>query len=345
MEGSVVMAGLSPHPPIIVPDVGQGEEQKASSTVAAMDALGKQFAESDIDTLVVVTPHGPAFSDAVSISGLKTFEGDFLSFGSRVGVSLTNDLELAKAIAKVGADNPIQTVLLDKVNLGRYGIGSGLDHGTLVPLFYFKKHGFNKPVVIINIGFLPYFDLYLFGSFIERCAFRLGRRIGVLASGDLSHRLSKDSPAGFNPKGQLFDKSLMEKLAAFSASDILLMSPTLIEDAGECGLRPVSIMLGALDKAAVEAKVLSYEGPFGVGYGVASFKPMGWDEANSRIGMITGSRKARMKQIRRNESYPVALARKTVEKLLSGGDAKGLTDETPGEFYKQAGVFVSIHKE
>src|SRR5207249_1003763 len=49
------------------------------------------------------------------------------------------------------------------------------------------------------------------------------------------------------------------------------MDPDLIEEAGECGLRPLAILLGAARAAGLSSKVLSYEGPFGVGYPVVAF--------------------------------------------------------------------------
>jgi aromatic ring-opening dioxygenase LigB subunit len=54
---------------------------------------------------------------------------------------------------------------------------------------------------------------------------------------------------------------------------ILNFDQELVEKAGECGLRPIVTMLGALDKLEVELKVNSYEGPFGVGYGTIFIKP------------------------------------------------------------------------
>ena len=61
MPDSVVLAGLAPHPPIIIPEIGRGEEQLGISTVRAMDELGKEFTQSGLDTLVIITPHGPVF--------------------------------------------------------------------------------------------------------------------------------------------------------------------------------------------------------------------------------------------------------------------------------------------
>lgn len=335
MPGSVVIAGLSPHPPIIIPEVGQGEEQGAINTVLAMDRLGREFAQAEIDALIVITPHGPVFSDVVSVTGIPILEGDFGYFGSKVGIRLENDMELSRAIVEDSKDASVEAVALDKANLLRYGISPKLDHGVLVPLYYLKKHGFEKPVVVINIGFLSYFDLYTFGRVIARAASRLGRKIGILASGDLSHRLAPDGPGGFNEQGKAFDNYLVDKLKTFSVEDILLVSPSFVEDAGECGLRPISIMLGALDESVVESQVLSYEGPFGVGYCVAIFRPMDWGPINSRIPLITGKR----------QSYPVSLARKTVEAYVTEGSLQELIADVPNEFRKRSGVFVSIHKE
>ncbi len=345
MAGSVVIAGLSPHPPLIIPEVGQGEEQGAISTVRAMDRLGREFAQAEIDGLVVITPHGPVFSDVVSVTGTPILEGDFGYFGSKAGIRLENDMELSKTILEGSKDSPVEAVALDRANLLRYGISPKLDHGVLVPLYYLKKHGFEKPVVVINIGFLPYFDLYLFGRIIAGAAARLGRKIGVLASGDLSHRLTPGAPGGFNEQGKAFDNYLVEKLKAFSVEDVLLISPSLVEDAGECGLRPISIMLGALDEAVVESQILSYEGPFGVGYCVAIFRPGDWGTMNSRIPLITGKRQEKIARIRENQSYPASLAQKAVEAYVTGGSLEKLIADVPDQFRGRSGVFVSVHKE
>ncbi|MGB4748552.1 MAG: AmmeMemoRadiSam system protein A [Bacillota bacterium] len=345
MQGSVILAGLTPHPPIIIPEVGRGDERGAMDTIGAMVQVGEAFSSADIDTLVIITPHGPVFSDAVSLLGNEILQGDFGEFGAKtVRLQVENDLELVETIKRNSQAHSIPCVVLDKRNVLRYGAGSRLDHGVLVPLYYLKKQGFSKPVVVVNIGFLPYLDLYVFGQIINKSAAEIGRKIGVLASGDLSHRLKPGAPAGFNPRGIVFDETLMEYLGEFAVEKILSMPADLIADAGECGLRPICIMLGALDGAKVEPRILSYEGPFGVGYGVGLFEPKEWDEQYSRLDAIKQSKGQRIKKIRAEESYPVSLARRTVEAYVRGEKLPDLKD-VPEEFKKQAGVFVSIHKE
>lgn len=346
MPDNLVLAGLAPHPPIIIPEVGRGEERDAIETINAMDQIGKVFSSAGIQTLVVITPHGPVFSDAVSIPVTETLEGDLRQFGAGgIGVRFKNDLELIRAIEDGSRKSPVKVVTLDKRRFGRYGIESKLDHGVLVPMYYLQKHGFNAQIAVVNIGFLPYFDLYLFGKQIAEAALRVGRKIGVLASGDLSHRLQPGAPAGYNEQGKVFDEFLVDKLRAFSVEEVVCMPSNLIENAGECGLRPISIMLGALDGAQVEPQVLSYEGPFGVGYCVALFRPVRWSRSESRIQAIRLKRQKTISRIRQDESFPASLARTTVEHYVSEGRLPAVEGPVPSEFCKKAGVFVSIHKE
>jgi aromatic ring-opening dioxygenase LigB subunit len=64
-----------PHPPIIIPEVGHGEEKKIKKTYDACQQVGKEIAEIKPDTIIVVTPHGTMFSDAISLSYEKSISG------------------------------------------------------------------------------------------------------------------------------------------------------------------------------------------------------------------------------------------------------------------------------
>ena len=94
----------------------------------------------------------------------------------------------------------------------------------------------------------------------------------LLASGDLSHRLTPNAPYGFRPEGPVFDRIVIGALRDHEWGRIEGMDRDLIEEAGECGLRPLAILLGAARAAGLASQVLSYEGPFGVGYPVVAFR-------------------------------------------------------------------------
>jgi aromatic ring-opening dioxygenase LigB subunit len=96
-------------------------------------------------------------------------------------------------------------------------------------------------------------------------------RVGWIASGDMSHRLTKDGPYGLHPSGPKFDKLFIELLKRKDIGQIINLPERLVEEAGECGLRSFCCLLGALEalRASWSPEILSYEGPFGVGYLVA----------------------------------------------------------------------------
>jgi aromatic ring-opening dioxygenase LigB subunit len=97
------------------------------------------------------------------------------------------------------------------------------------------------------------------------------KRLVWIASGDMSHRLAKDGPYGLHPSGPKFDQKFIKLLKEKDIQAILNLNPRLIEEAGECGLRSFSMLLGAIKEKKINwrPKVLSYQAPFGVGYLVA----------------------------------------------------------------------------
>ena len=101
----------------------------------------------------------------------------------------------------------------------------------------------------------------------------LNSKTAIIASGDLSHCLKAEGPYGFHPDGPKFDEKLIESLKKKDIETILKLDE-LYPEAGECGLRSFCFLLGILEASLLNWKpeILSYEGPFGVGYLVANFK-------------------------------------------------------------------------
>ena len=59
------------------------------------------------------------------------------------------------------------------------------------------------PLVPVSISFLPLEKMYLFGMALQAAAGESGgKRVAILASGDLSHRLLPTAPAGYHPDGK-----------------------------------------------------------------------------------------------------------------------------------------------
>mgnify|MGYP001149777415 FL=1 len=67
----------------------------------------------------------------------------------------------------------------------------------------------------------------------------------------------------------------MEIMEKGAFGELLEMPEDFCEKAGECGHRSFVILAGAMDGQSVRSERLSYEGPFGVGYGVCAYEAEG----------------------------------------------------------------------
>jgi len=342
---SIIFAGVSPHPPIIIPEVGKGEAAQVDKTVKSMEAWAGHVRESGPETIVIITPHGVVFRDAIAITADPHATGDLGSFGApELSFTRKIDLELVAALLSAAQEHQLPAFPLNRELVREYHATTDLDHGVLVPLYYLDKAGVDVPIVPIAMGLLPYEELYAFGHVIQEAADSLGRRVAVVASGDLSHRLTPKAPAGYAPEGAEFDQNICQALADLDLERLLGLPKNLVEKAGECGFRPIFMVLGSLDGYAVKTTIHSYEGPFGVGYLVAEFRPSGKDPGRELLDALFADRAARVSQRRQRESVLVRLARESLEMSVRGqGEAKP-PSPLPPEMAKAAGVFVSIKK-
>jgi len=267
------IVGIAPHPPIIIPEIGRGRLQEAQKTVDGMRELSRRVKEKQPKILIIVTPHGQVVRAGPAILASDRLSGDFGQFGfPNIKVELETDRELLDILVEASAGSPVKPVLLGKKDQHSPG-GELLDHGAMVPLYYLQEAGVSVPGMHITISLDSYQDLYQFGRIIMKAIKKRGVPVAVIASGDLSHRLKPGAPAGFNPRGKEFDQKLVHFITEGKVEDILNMDQSLVEDAGECGLRPIMIALGMLEQTGFHPEVISYEGPFGVGYMVAALHP------------------------------------------------------------------------
>jgi aromatic ring-opening dioxygenase LigB subunit len=262
----VIFSCLVPHPPIIVPDIGRGEEIKISSTSNAMEELVQLLARHRPDTAIIISPHGNYLYDAMGISTAPSSEGDLNSWGVHgFKLNYENDPDLVELIRQ---ETKKKGIPLESIGQTTYT----LDHGVMVPMYFLHRALKGVPLIPLTFSWLPLETHFQFGKAINKACEQSNKRVAIIASGDLSHRLIRGAPAGYDPAGKIFDEQLGKSLSKMDARGILDYDPSLIEHAGECGLRSVIIMLGTLDGLKVTPEILSYEGPFGVGYMVASFQ-------------------------------------------------------------------------
>ena len=336
---SILAAYVLPHPPLILPEVGRGEEKKIQLTVNAYERAMKEAAEQKPDTVIIASPHTVMYADYFHIAPGEEAEGSFAQFGAEgVTVAARYDTVLAKEI---------------KMEAGEIGIEAGpvggrnaaLDHAVMIPLHFLHAHTQDFRVVRLGISGLSPLAHYNFGKCVARAVDTLGRRAVFIASGDLSHKLTPEGPYGFAPEGPRFDKACMKYLEEGDFLKLLRMDRTLYEPAAECGLRTFWMMAGALDGQALKIKKLSYQGPFGVGYGVVSFRVTRADVRRSFAERYEMLERRAQEERRAAEDEYVRLARHAIETLVTTGKLPERPANLPAEMAERAGVFVSLKKD
>lgn len=336
---------VMPHPPIIIPEIGRGEEIKAEKTLKACRQVAKEIGDLKPETIIVITPHGPVFSDAVAAIDAPRVPGDFKRFGApHVKMDMNVNMHLTENIIRYAEEYDIQVASITQNSLREYNILCELDHGAMVPLYFINKEYKDYEIVHITYGMLQKIDLYRLGMAIKRAVEGEEFSCVMIASGDLSHRLKDDGPYDFNPRGLEFDKEIIRLLEAGDTMGVFSLNRELVEDAGECGLRSFYILLGAMEGMDFKGELLSYEGPFGVGYGVMRLRAEKSEE-RAFLPELKKIRRLEYEESKVNEDPYVRLARKSLEHYVANKEYISIPEDTPKDLLNdRRGVFVSIKK-
>lgn len=380
---SISAAYAVPHPPLLIPGVGESKELRVQTTEDAFEEIASRCAALEPETLVFFSPHATLYADYFHISPGTGAHGDFSRFGApQAAYAVTYDEEFVREL---------------EVLLAKKGIAGGtagerdatLDHGVMVPLHFIGKAasdegGAGRGVKVVRIGLSGLSEEMHreFGAAVAEVAAQLNRKTVVIASGDLSHKLLADGPYGYAPEGPEFDKQICAALAQGDVQAMLRIDENLSEAAAECGLRSFIMMGGALEACkhkgcTYTSELLSYEGPFGVGYAVAAYavepslsaEDASAEECNPEHTSARGAAaeaaddKVESERMSTMESLPVALAYQTLKSYFElGGKRPSLetpeiaellihykNDPSTAELYedlahKQAGAFVSLHE-
>lgn len=318
--GKILGAYLFPHPPIIVGDIGQGGEKQAQKTLDGSKSLAKDIKSKKPSTIIIITPHGPLFRDAISISVEENLRGSFSNFGrGDVYFEFENNLELVERILYETGKEDITLAPVDKEFAEDYRVDLEVDHGALVPLYFVNKEYTDYKLIHITYSLFPPEKLYDFGKILQRVVLESEEEVVFIASGDLSHKLSTDGPYAYSPAGEKFDKEIVSLFKKGDFQSITSFDLNLAEKAGECGLRSLMVMAGFLDNRIIKTEVLSYEGPFGVGY-------------------CTG-------RVQVGENKYISLAKRSLEYYIKEGQIMDVPKDLDEELLKtKSGAFVTLKK-
>ena len=268
---SIVAAYAVPHPPLIVPACGGGQEAGIQATIDAYDEVARRIAEHAPDTIIVTSPHAPMYYDMFAICPGPVLEGDFGQWRApQEKVHADIDTEFVDAAADLAEQAMIPL-------MPRAWANAPMDHATFIPLWFANKFFGGYQTAVCGLSGLADRDHFVVGQIFAKVARDLGRKVVLIASGDLSHKLRPDGPYGFTPEGPMLDAKIAQAFSDNDLDALFHINSFLVDGGAECGLRSFMIMAGALDGTQHSGELLSYEGPFGVGYAVAAFEVQGQD--------------------------------------------------------------------
>ena len=218
-DNSIVFAGLMPHAPILVPGVRGERGAEARRTISAMEAVARHVVSANPDTVVLISPHSPRKAGSFGLWRTLRLRGSLRPLGS----------------PEEGVDLPVDRTFADRLEweVSRHGFGTwpitegSLDHGATVPLSHLASAGWKGRTVVLSLNQPGEGGLDELGEAIAATAKALHRRVAVIASGDMSHRLTLASPNGFHPDAGRFDTAFIELLEREAPVDFRLIDPNL----------------------------------------------------------------------------------------------------------------------
>jgi AmmeMemoRadiSam system protein A len=324
----------------MVPAVGGGRAEATRASIDALHEAAQALGNFAPETLVVMSPHAPALGDAIAIDDADEHAGSLAQFGDNTSHRWAGDALMARELIEQLDARGVPAVGRSEDSRLRAG---WLDHAVLVPLtFLDPAHHYR--LVVISLSYRPYAEHRVIGEAVRAAATRIGRKVAFIASGDLSHRLTPDAPAGYSPRASDLDEAITGLVRQGKLRDLPAIDEGLVEAGGECGLRSFIALGGFAGEDPVPTRVLAYEAPWGVGYLTALVGAAALEACDTRQ-LTTAESGSKGGTGGGDESEIVRLARRVIESYVRDGRIPEDLALTSAEYQDSAGVFVSLHTD
>jgi MEMO1 family protein len=255
-------AFITPHSPILIPNIGKKNRSVLQRTVEAFSKIKEKIKEDKIDTIIILSSGKE--NKEIEINNHFQQDINFEKFGDYFSkISFSGDLELSYKI-KEEASEEISLKANNKPN-----------YRAAIPLYLLLSEenqrimNFKGKVLIINSSWYKNLeDHYNFGKSISNLLEKEDKRIALIASAELSHSLTHRSPGGYYSKSEAFDNKLIEllKKKKEGLDSFFKLEEKNLEEIKECALRQTAMLSGIISDKEYKPETLSYQKDLGVGY-------------------------------------------------------------------------------
>ncbi|MCR4562322.1 MAG: AmmeMemoRadiSam system protein A [Bacilli bacterium] len=332
---SVVASFLLPHHPALIPEIAGDKEALVEKTIEAYQKVANKIAEIKPDTIVFASPHAESYLDYFQFSLMDVVTGTMARFGNQsINFRAYYDRELTEKICSIAKENDVLAGFE-----GEEEFSLSNDHGTMVPLYFINKVFTDYKIVRLGLTGMPFADHYRMGMTIKKAADVLDRKVVVIASGDLAHRVEGEDPSYANR----YDEMIINCLTGGNFGDLLFYDQQLLDNARECGHRAIVVMAGALDQSECDIELFHYSAPIGVGYGLIGFYPKAVDNSRAYLEIYLSRQKMMIANRRDNSDIWVKLAYAAIDTYLKEDRVLTYFPNLPDEMtVKAGGVFVTL---
>lgn len=260
----LVFSAIVPHSPLLVPNIGKEHRDQLSQTLSAFQTLEEHLYATKPEVIIIISPHAVHYPDAFSANLAQNYTGTLKEFGDH-GTTIAAKADF------LFMDRLHRTLREAKIPFSLTS-DEALDYGVTIPLFFLMAHLPTAKIVPLAVSELSLEEHAAFGAALIQEIHAEPRRIALIASSDLSHHANEQSPKGASPAGAAFEQAVQAAVLNRSVEPLTKLSKETLEQAEQCGARPIAMLLGAIKELNVKPVILAYEAPFGVGTLTAEFE-------------------------------------------------------------------------
>jgi aromatic ring-opening dioxygenase LigB subunit len=272
----VVFGGIAPHGYSIVGEIAGDEFELFKPTRDGMEELGRRLKKHNIDTVVILTPHGLRLQGYNAVYTSSYCSGFLSNKGNTVYAEFKCDQDLAKDILNRALDIDIPCVGANYGALSGQGSNVPMDWGTLIPMYFLGAKEEVKPEIVV-IGptrEIPLGQLVELGKVIAKAAENSGKRVALIASADQAHAHDPNGIYGFDPAAKDYDDKILSLVKENHLEMVLGFDLEFVESAKPDSLWQMSILYGASTIVPLKGELISYQAPTYFGMLVACYEPV-----------------------------------------------------------------------
>ncbi len=284
---NLVFGAITPHGLPEIPTIA-GDEKEAFSTIRkAMENLAEEVQKRDVDTIIIMTPHGLRVDHYINVYTCSYVEGE-LSYGlenfgyikdkshkyssNKEHLKFACDRELALDIYQEALNRKLPVVSTN------YGVREGhlsniqMDWGVFVPMWFMRSFQDKVKLVVIDPSRLVSLNkLKEFGEVLYDIIEKSNKKIGIAASADHGHAHLKEGPAGYDKASKEYDLLVLDLIQNNHMNELLNLDPELVDKARVDSLWQMVPLYGAIKDTDLKLSMCTYDVPSYFGMIVAGF--------------------------------------------------------------------------